>query len=221
MDSLSIFAQKFRVTKKIATWMIAASALLGACSSETETANEAKKDKKVMKAENVSGAELNRSGLSIAYVNTDSVLSKYEMVKDIEEEIIEDKMTFEGRLKAQIDQIEKEYEYAQQQAPNLTPQQQQMLQMEFAQKEQNLMKSKQDLEQQFMERQNEKNEQLYAKIHEFLKGYSDRKGYDLILSYNGYGNVLYANDRFDITNVVVDSLNAEYTAEKAGDTAQK
>lgn len=159
------------------------------------------------------------SGLKVAYVNTDSVLAKFDMVDDLEEDLLQEKMTLESRLKGKITQLEKEYAYAQQEAPNLPPDRLQALQMEFAQKEQNLMLEKQELEGQLMQSEQGMNQKLYETLQDFLKQYSEREGYDFILGYNTVGDVMYAAPRFNITELVIDSLNTRYNATQ--ETASK
>ncbi len=156
---------------------------------------------------------MDASGLKIAYINTDTVLSNYDLVKELEEEIIQEKISLENRYKGQVEQLEKEFAYAQQEAASLPPDKLQMLQAEFAQKEQQLMLSKQQLEQQLLSSEQNKNERLYKEIQDFLAAYSTNEGFDIIFGYNGFGNVLYAADRFDITQMVVDSLNTMYANE--------
>ena len=50
-----------------------------------------------------------------------------------------------------------------------------------------------------------------AAINSFLKIYNKTKGYSLIISNSGFDNLLYADKAFDITQEIVDGLNARYT----------
>lgn len=159
--------------------------------------------------------------LKIAYVNTDTLLDKYDMLKDLEEEMVQEKLAMENQFRQQVEQLEKEYAYAQQESKNYSQEKLQMLQMEFAQKEQNLMQRKQEMEGQLINSEKEKNDRYYAKIREFLDDYAAEGGYHIIYGYNGFGNVLYMHEQYDITDVVVDSLNSIYQQSKEGDSASK
>ena len=90
---------------------------------------------------------------------------------------------------------------------------------ESAQQQQaRLMKQQQEL-QQLQEKlskeladENQKNSlQLRDSINSFLKIYNKTKGYSLIISNSGFDNLLYADKAFDITQEIVDGLNARYT----------
>ena len=58
--------------------------------------------------------------------------------------------------------------------------------------------------------QMEINRKLYDAITNFLTDYNKSRGYQLILSTTLGGNVLFAQDGFNITNEVVNLLNAQY-----------
>ena len=82
-----------------------------------------------------------------------------------------------------------------------------------------LMKQQQDLQalQQKLSAEladeNKKNSlQLRDSINSFLKIYNQNKGYDLIISNTGFDNLLYANPAYNITQEIIDGLNARYTS---------
>jgi outer membrane protein len=56
---------------------------------------------------------------------------------------------------------------------------------------------------------------LFDKLTAFLKVYSKAKGFDIVLSTQVGGNVLFAVDGFDVTKEVVDGLNEEYRKENS------
>ena len=63
-----------------------------------------------------------------------------------------------------------------------------------------------------LQTENQKNSlQLRDSINAFLQIYNKEKGYDLIISNTGFDNLLYANKAFNITQEIVDGLNARYT----------
>ena len=53
---------------------------------------------------------------------------------------------------------------------------------------------------------------LRDSINVFLKEYNKTKGYNLILSNTGFDNLLYADSSFNITQEIIDGLNARYTS---------
>ena len=62
-----------------------------------------------------------------------------------------------------------------------------------------------------LQSENQKNSlQLRDSINSFLKIYNKDKGYSLIISNTGFDNLLYADPAFNITNEIVEGLNARY-----------
>ena len=90
---------------------------------------------------------------------------------------------------------------------------------ESAQQQQNrIIKQQQDLQalQEKLSKdladENQKNSlQLRDSINSFLKIYNKDKGYSLIISNTGFDNLLYADPAYNITQEIVDGLNARYS----------
>jgi len=163
----------------------------------------------------------NAGPVNIAYLRTDSLLKGYKLVKEVNEQMIAEQMRLEKSMKRKIDAFQQEYLAAQQQATTMTQQQIEALQAEFQQKEQGLMKTQQNMEQSLLATEKAKNVALYAKINVLLKEFSKENGYSYVLGYDPPGDVMFANESMDITNEVVEMLNANYDKENAPAEAAK
>ncbi len=51
---------------------------------------------------------------------------------------------------------------------------------------------------------------VYTKVNDYIKKYAQDKGYRFVLSANQYGSIVYAKDAADITEEVLEGLNAAY-----------
>jgi outer membrane protein len=58
------------------------------------------------------------------------------------------------------------------------------------------------------------NQQVWARINQYVDDFSQKKGYDLVLGANGSGSLFYANDKLDITKEVVAFMNEKYVGSK-------
>ena len=58
------------------------------------------------------------------------------------------------------------------------------------------------------------NAEITEDVQDYLKEYSAKHHADYVLGYGGSSNVLYANDKLDVTKEVVRDLNARYKARK-------
>ena len=69
---------------------------------------------------------------------------------------------------------------------------------------------------QYAEQENKFNEELQKRLNDFLEKFNSDKKYAYIMSYRtGASNILYKDNKYDITNEVIKGLNeANASAEK-------
>ena len=155
--------------------------------------------------------------LKIAYVEVDTLLSKYNFCVDLNEAMLKKEENIRLTLNqkaAALDKDQKEFQKKYENNAFISP--------ERAQQEYNrLMKMQQDLQalqnklSNELAAENAKNSlQLRDSINVFLKEYNKTRGYSLILSNTGFDNLLYADSTFNITKEIVDGLNARYSPVK-------
>ena len=77
-------------------------------------------------------------------------------------------------------------------------------------KQENLRRLQEELIDKTAREQSELNKQLFDKLTVFLTEYSKEKGFDIVLSTQLGGNVLFAVNGYDITKEVVNRLNEDY-----------
>ena len=156
------------------------------------------------------------SGLRIAYVEVDSLLSKYEFCIEMNQEMVKKEENVRATLNEKGKQLENEQKEFQYKYENNA------FTQNRAQEEYNrLMKKAQDLEvlkaklAEELALENQKNTlQLRDSIENFMKIYNKDKKYSFIISNAGYDNLLYADPAYNLTQEVIDGLNARYTKKK-------
>ena len=81
------------------------------------------------------------------------------------------------------------------------------------------MKAQQDLQELSNKLSNElatetaqNNLQLRDSINNFIQAYNKVQGYNMIFSNTGFDNLLYADQSMNITNEIVEGLNARYNS---------
>ncbi|MDD4637133.1 MAG: OmpH family outer membrane protein, partial [Bacteroidales bacterium] len=96
------------------------------------------------------------------------------------------------------------------------------LSQERAQSEENRLRKKQselqELEQrlssEITQEQSSMNEQLRDSVYSFLKTYNKENPYQIILSNTFNDNILYSDEKYDITKEVIEMLNERYVKKK-------
>ena len=157
-----------------------------------------------------SGNANGTSGLKIAYVEVDTLLSQYNFCKDLNADMISKEENSRMVLNQKANELRKSQQEFQKKYESNAFISQERAQQEYTR----LAKLEQDLQalQNKLASENAKNSQILRdSINAFLKEYNKTKGYNLIISNTSFDNLLYADSTLNITKEIVDGLNARYT----------
>lgn len=174
-----------------------------------------RKSPEVAMTDKASGAA---DATKIVYINTDTLLNNYKLAVELNEAFLkkqEDRRT-ELNIKAKaIDQEGAEFQRKLQNNGFISEARAVEARDQLLVKQENFRRLQQEMMDKASREQSELNKQLFDEITNFLKEYNKEKGFNIVLSTQLGGNVLYAEDGFDITKEIVDRLNAGY---KKGDS---
>ena len=163
-------------------------------------------------------AALASGELKIAYVEIDSLLTKYRFWNDLNEMMIQKKENIRTTLNEKAKELEQEMREFQRKLENngfASRERAEQENLRIAQKQRDLQQLQEKLANE-LQTENQKNSlQLRDSINSFLKIYNKDKGYSLIFSNTGFDNLLYADKAFNITEEIVEGLNARYTPSAA------
>ena len=151
-------------------------------------------------------------GLTVAYVNTDTLLAKYQYAIDMEQELMAYKDQMERSGRQQMEQFQKDYENYLKTGSTMTLTQQQAKEEELKKRAEKMQTLEQELTAKIMERQMSENTKLLNAIFAFIREYNAaNQQFDVILrqTFND-SPTLYLNPGMDITQEIVDGLNEEY-----------
>ena len=152
--------------------------------------------------------------MKIAYVEIDSLLTKYRFWNDLNEMMIQKEENIRTTLNEKAKELDKEMREFQRKLENngfASRERAEQENMRIAQKQRDLQQLQEKLTSE-LQTENQKNSlQLRDSINSFLKIYNKDKGYSLIISDTGFDNLLYADQAFNITSEIVEGLNARYT----------
>ncbi|MCK6617992.1 MAG: OmpH family outer membrane protein [Cyclobacteriaceae bacterium] len=163
---------------------------------------------------NSSGSQAGQSSLSVAYINSDSVLKHYEYIKASAEILEAKKKKVEQDYRNRAESLQGEITAYQRNMNNMTIGQVRTLEEDLARKQQNLQLFEQRITQELVNDQAKLNEELYKRVTAFLKKYGEEKGLQMVFKLDPGSDILYGQGALDITNEVIAGLNQEYRAEK-------
>lgn len=160
-----------------------------------------------------------KSSVSMAYVNTDSLLLQYEYYIKIEKQLANRRRAMEADVQNRQNQLQDEVIQFQQslQTGSITEEIARQTQEGLMKKEQNLLEYSQGLEKTYVEEETKMNKELNRRVKEFVAKFSDENGYDFIFGYSlstVAQGVLHGNVAYDVTQEIIKGLNTSYQAEQ-------
>ena len=144
------------------------------------------------------------------YVDLDTILSKYNLAKDYNEEIVRLQNNMESQMKRHQNEIQNFANTMQKQMQNngyLSEASYKADEKNLAALQEKAQKSMQSLQSNFESSAMQAQQAVNDSIEIFVKDYNKTRGYDAILFKNA---TIYINPDLDITEEVVEGLNARY-----------
>ena len=196
----------------LAGLMIAAASMMTSCGQKAEEI-DTKASTPAVKSE-----------LKIAYVLIDTLTSQYQRCKDLEEEFAKKRANAENTVNEKGKSFANQVQEFQRKA-----QQNQYTQDQYNQEQARLQKLQQDIQDlngrlsaSLQEDYQKEFQALTDTIQNFTKSFAKKKGYDFILcKSSGIDNVLYADEKYDVTAEVVAALNKLYSKDKKASAPKK
>ena len=169
--------------------------------------------------------ETSASGLKIAYVEVDSLMTQYDFAKDYSVTLQKKSNNARNTLTTKGNALQAAVNNFQQKLNNngFTSREQAASQQAAIERQQrDLQELQARLENELANETAKFNETLRDSLQNFLKDYNKDKQFSLILTKQG-DNILLADKRFDITNDVINGLNKRYkpAAKKADEKADE
>ncbi|MBB5636211.1 outer membrane protein [Pedobacter cryoconitis] len=151
----------------------------------------------------------------IVYVNSDSLLTKYQYFKDLKVKLDAKSKAAQTDLAAKQQAFQREVAQYQQTQNTLPADQRATTEQRLARKQQELQAYQQNAGAALQNEQGAEQEKLYNKIADYLKIYAKGKGYKMVLTYQkGNSAILFADPSLDVTSEVITGLNDGYKADK-------
>ena len=153
----------------------------------------------------------------IVYVNSDILNEKYEFVREMATAAQSKQQRLELAYQTKGQKLQQDYTEFQQKASQglLSENQGNAAQEDFKKRKAELDQMESQL-QSLVEEIQRGNEEVRKTVVDYVKEYNKKSQYNYVLTYtNGPGGVIIlANDSLDITNEILEGLNAQYKARK-------
>jgi len=151
--------------------------------------------------------------LPVAYVNVDSLLMNYNFAKDLNEALLRTEESSRASLtqkERQLNAAAQEFQRKLQNNAFLSQERAEQEQQRILRMQQEYQQMAERLGQEFALEQQKLNMELSDTVKVRLVEFNKYKGYQIIYSNTGSDNILFADDKYDITKEVTEFLNKKY-----------
>jgi len=146
----------------------------------------------------------------IGFVDNSKLINEYQEKIDIQDKLQAKIKTYEAKRDSIRQAFQLEINEAELKSRKMSQADLQKLSQELQQKDQIIAQRDQFEQQQIAQESQAQNDSLIKKVRNFVKDYGTKNGYDFILGSNEAGSVMYGNEASDLTQEILDALNASY-----------
>lgn len=152
----------------------------------------------------------------IVYVNSDTLSEKYEYFKEVRSSLEAKVKKAQNDLQSKGQAFQREVADYQKSAATMSASDRQATEERLARKQDELGRLDQTASQSLAQDEQTEFSKVYTAITDYLKKHAEEHGYQFVLTYSKTNPaVLYADDKLDITNEVLNALNEEHNAKKS------
>jgi outer membrane protein len=146
----------------------------------------------------------------VAYVDTGILMENYKGMKDARKEFQAKVAVYKSNVDSLMKSWEKELKSYEKERIKMTKKERQLKEELLRNKQQQLNNYQQAIQEKAMKEEQSATQSVVNQVNDYVKEYGKEKGYDFIYGANGSGNIVYANDAYNITQELIDGLNSEY-----------
>lgn len=165
--------------------------------------------------------ENTQKGIRLAYVRIDSLQSQYTYFQELANELQAEEQEIVADLQRRQQTLRENIALYQQEAAKMTQSQRNANEADLMRVQQQYMQVEQAAQERLMRKQTDLANMLKADMDEAIAVLKEDLNLDFILLYEEGGQIIYANDEFDITARMVEMLNesAEAPTEEDAEAA--
>ena len=154
--------------------------------------------------------EQENRGIRMAYVDTDSLVEKYDYHRELRTKLEKKAKDLEEDLAQKSQVFQENIQLLEEQAASMSDEQLQAAQMDLQQSQQRLMMYRDDKAKELAEEEQELNRLIKEDMDDILDNIRVEYKLDFILSYDPASILLDANEEYNITDIVAERLNEKY-----------
>lgn len=148
------------------------------------------------------------------YVDVNKLLEGYNRTKIVRAEFEEKAKTLNANVDSLMTDWQKELKTYEKERSSMSKKELELKQQLLSNKQQQINNYQQAIQKQIQEEDKKSTQTVINDINDYVQEYGKKNGHDIIFGASGGGNIMYASDASDLTQIVLEGLNAEFEGEK-------
>jgi len=147
------------------------------------------------------------------YVNIGRLMEEYEGMKDARQEYEKLSNQWQANLDTLISDWQEELKAYEKEHSGMTKKEKELKEELLLNKQQQINQYQEAIKLKAREEEQKLTQNAVNRINDFMEEFGKKNGYSIILGADGSGNLLYADKKIDITDLVLEGLQEEYKRE--------
>jgi outer membrane protein len=146
----------------------------------------------------------------IVYVDSAKLMNGYKGMQDARKAYQQKAGAWKANIDTLASEVQRQIFTYEKESPKMSPKERQLSQELIRTKQKQFTDYQQAMNSQAQQEDSKMTGDVITQVNAYLKKYGEAKGYKVILAATEYGNIAYADEGLDITDTVLEGLNAEY-----------
>lgn len=155
-----------------------------------------------------------QSSSELVYVDVNKLLEGYKRTKVVRSEFEEKAKTLNANVDSLMTDWQKELKAYEKERSKMTKKELELKQELLSNKQQQINNYQQAIQKQIQEEDKKATQTVINDINDYIKEYGKKHNHKIIFGASGGGNIMYANEGSDLTEDVLNGLNAEFEGKK-------
>lgn len=150
----------------------------------------------------------------LVYVDVNKLLDGYKRTKVVRGEFEKKAKVLKSNVDSLVTDWQKELKLYEKERSGLSKKELELKQELLSNKQQQINNYQQAIQKQIQSEDQKATQTVVNDINDYVKEFGKKKGYKIIFGASGGGNIMYADKTADLTEVVLEGLNAEFEGKK-------
>ncbi|MDC1265802.1 OmpH family outer membrane protein [Flavobacteriaceae bacterium] len=151
-----------------------------------------------------------QSSSNQVYVDVNKLLDGYKRTKIVRAQFEEKAKTLNANVDSLLVDWQNELKIYEKERSKMSKKELELKQELLGNKQQQINNYQQAIQKQIQEEDKKATQTVINDINDYVKDYGKQQGHQIIFGASGSGNIMYANEASDLTQTVLDGLNAEF-----------